>query len=65
MRFFTLLFTLFLLNISLPFAEAQNLPKIELNDAWINEIKALAPAKKHFPSTKTHKVLVFLPIYRL
>ena len=59
MRFITLFFTFFLFNLSLPFAKAQNLPKIELNDAWINEIKALAPAKKHFPSAKTHKVLVF------
>jgi type 1 glutamine amidotransferase len=38
---------------------AQSLPKIELNDKWINEIKSLAPEKTHFPKSKTHKVLVF------
>jgi len=39
--------------------DAQSLPKIELNEEWINEIKSLAPEKTHFPKSKTHKVLVF------
>jgi uncharacterized protein len=38
---------------------AQSMPKVELNTSWLNKIKELAPAKTHFPSSKTHKVLVF------
>lgn len=38
---------------------AQSLPKEEITTSWLNEIKELAPAKTHFPSSKTHKVLVF------
>ncbi|MFZ4374909.1 MAG: hypothetical protein ACOYN9_01015, partial [Saprospiraceae bacterium] len=59
MRFLPLFFTFFLIHLNFQCAKAQNLPKIELNDAWLNEIKTLAPAKKHFPSAKTHKILVF------
>ena len=59
MRFVTFLFTALLFILGNQHTIAQNLPEIELNDAWINEIKTLAPAKKHFPSSKTHKVLVF------
>lgn len=52
--FSLLVFIVFIFNI-----DAQSLPKIELNEEWINEIKSLAPEKTHFPKSKTHKVLVF------
>lgn len=59
MRFITQLFPSLLFIMCNQHTIAQSLPKIELNDKWINEIKSLAPEKTHFPKSKTHKVLVF------
>jgi type 1 glutamine amidotransferase len=38
---------------------AQGLPKIELSQTWLDEIKSKAPSKLTYASSKTHKVLVF------
>lgn len=54
-RFFYFVLALFLAqNIS-----AQSLPEVKLDKAWESKIEKLAPAKLAFPSSKTHKVLVF------
>ncbi|MFT7420631.1 MAG: type 1 glutamine amidotransferase [Arcticibacterium sp.] len=50
------LFVLFFTSIGL---EAQSLPALELNEAWLKEIKEKAPEQLSFPSSQKHKVLVF------
>ncbi len=40
-------------------AGAQCLPQIPFTSEWLEGIEKMAPAKTNFPSSKTHKILIF------
>ncbi len=54
-----LLFPLALFMMSFSISLAQSLPEVELNDAWKQKIRNLAPEKANYPFTAKKKVLVF------
>ena len=41
------------------FAKAQSLPEIPFSAGWVAGMEKMAPSKTNFPSSKTHKILVF------